>query len=169
MTSREPAEQAEPFHIGPPEVKDGGALWRIARDSGKLDLNSAYTYLLWCRDFAGSSVVARRGTEVAGFVTGYRRPEAVDTFVVWQVAVHGSYRSEGLALRMLEHLADRLRPGGARFLEATVTPDNEASARLFTAFARDRNAPLRRSELFPAALFPEDHEPEVLFRIGPLV
>lgn len=154
--------------LGPPETSDGAALWRIARDSGKLDLNSPYTYLLWCRDFAASSVVARSGREVAAFVTGYRRPEATDTLVVWQVAVDGSYRGKGLALRMLDHLASRLEPAGMRFLEATVTPDNEPSARLFTAFARNRGAEPDTRELFPAALFPEEHQPEILYRVGPL-
>ncbi|MFD5542176.1 diaminobutyrate acetyltransferase, partial [Streptomyces sp. NPDC127079] len=32
-----------------PSVTDGAALWRIAKDSGNLDLNSSYSYLLWCR------------------------------------------------------------------------------------------------------------------------
>lgn len=168
MTNKQPLDDTASFEIGPPEVGDGRELWRIARDSGKLDLNSPYTYLLWCRDFASCSVVARSGGVVAGFITGYRRPDAMDTFVVWQVAVDASHRGRGLASRMLEHLTDRMLPAGARFLEATVTPDNEASAKLFTAFARGRGAHLDRHELFAADLFPEEHEPEILFRIGPI-
>lgn len=154
---------------------DGPELWRIARDSGKLDLNPAYVYLLWCRDFAASSVVARPGGDaggggpaLAGFVMGYRRPEATGTLLVWQIAVGRPHRGAGLALRMLDHLASRLEPVGVRYLEATVTPDNAPSARLFTAFARDRGAELDKCELFPARLFPEEHQPEILFRIGPL-
>lgn len=42
-----------------PRIEDGAAIWRIARDSGSLDLNSSYSYLLWCRDFADTTVVAR--------------------------------------------------------------------------------------------------------------
>lgn len=34
-------------------------MWRIARDSGVLDLNSSYAYLLWCTDFPSTSAVAR--------------------------------------------------------------------------------------------------------------
>lgn len=155
--------------LGAPEVADGAALWRIARDSGTLDLNSAYSYLLWCRDFASTSVVARSGADVTGFVMGYLRPDAMDTFVVWQIAVDRGRQGTGLARRMLNHLADRLTPRGARFLEATVTPDNEPSARLFTAFARDRGAAVEWRELFAADLFSEPHEPENLVRIGPIV
>ncbi|MCZ9340443.1 diaminobutyrate acetyltransferase, partial [Streptomyces sp. TRM76130] len=45
--------------IDRPRVTDGATLWRIARDSKVLDLNSSYAYLLWCRDFAATSAVAR--------------------------------------------------------------------------------------------------------------
>ncbi|MGH3344555.1 MAG: diaminobutyrate acetyltransferase [Carbonactinosporaceae bacterium] len=153
--------------LGPPEVNDGAALWALARDAD-LDLNSSYSYLLWCRDFAATSVVARVGGDVAGFVTGYLRPEAGDSFVVWQVAVAASHRNIGLARRMLHHLTDRLLPAGARFLEATITPGNEPSLRLFSGFARDRGAHLDRRVLFDAGLFPDGHDPEILLRIGPI-
>ena len=52
-------EMPEGLRIDRPHVVDGAALWRIAKDSGNLDLNSSYSYLLWCRDFAGTSAVAR--------------------------------------------------------------------------------------------------------------
>lgn len=153
--------------LEPPNLDDGAGLWRVARDSGTLDVNSPYSYLLWCRDFAGTSVVARVDGEVAGFVTGYLRPDAPDTVVVWQVAVDGERRGKGLGLGMLHHLADRLQPAGTRFLEATITPDNVPSTRLFSAFAEDRQAEIAQSVLFPGELFPENHEEEILFRIGP--
>lgn len=165
--SEKPTSERDAVTIAAPELADGGALWRIARDSGKLDLNSSYFYLLWCRDFAATSVVARADGEVVGFVVGYLRPDAPDTFVVWQVAVQPGRRGDGIAGRMLHRLADRLAPRGARFLEATVTPDNQPSTRLFSAFALDRGADIRRDVLFDANVFPDDHESEVLLRIGP--
>jgi L-2,4-diaminobutyric acid acetyltransferase len=147
-----------------PRLEDGQHLWRIARDSQTLDLNSPYSYLLWCRDFSATSVVVRSGGEVHGFVTGFERPEEPGTLFVWQVAVDAAWRGRALAGRMLGHLADH----GHRYVEATVTPDNIASARLFTAFARDRGARLARTPLLSGDLFPGDHEPEELYRIGPL-
>lgn len=146
---------------------DGARMWELARDSGGLDLNSPYSYLLWCRDFAATSVAARSAGALVGFITGYVRPDARDTVIVWQVTVDASQRGRRLAARMLHHLADRLAPAGVRFLEATVTPGNEPSARLFAGFARDRGARLDRSTLFDAGDFPVEHEPEVLMRIGP--
>jgi L-2,4-diaminobutyric acid acetyltransferase len=150
--------------LEPPKIEDGSQLWRIARDSKTLDLNSPYSYVLWCRDFAATSVVARSGGEIRGFVTGFDRPEEPGTLFVWQVAVEKDWRGRSLAGRMLGHLADR----GHRYVEATVTPDNIASDRLFTAFARDRGAELRRAPLLSEDLFPGGHEPEELYRIGPL-
>lgn len=159
---------ADPVTLGVPMSGDGARMWELARDSGGLDLNSPYSYLLWCRDFAATSVAARSGGGLVGFITGYVRPDARDTVVVWQVTVDAGQRGRGLAARMLHHLADRLAPAGVRFLEATVTPGNEPSARLFAGFARDRGTRLDRTTLFDAADFPVEHDPEVLMRIGPL-
>ncbi|MDQ0378840.1 diaminobutyrate acetyltransferase [Amycolatopsis thermophila] len=154
-----------------PTKADGAALWRIARDSQKLDLNSPYAYLLWCRDFADTSVVARVDGNAVGFVIAYRRPAAPDTALVWQVAVDASQRGQGLAGALLDNLYTRLVADGVRYLETTITPDNKASIRLFTSFAERWGAQLESTELFSSADFPDDdaqHEREDLYRIGPL-
>ena len=157
--------------LEPPRPDDAPRLWEIARDSGVLDVNSPYSYALWCRDFAQTSVVARADEDdVAGFVTGYVRPDDPHTLFVWQVAVDTAARGRGLAGRMLGHLGGRLTGLGCGYVEATVTPDNVASTRMFESFARSHDARLERHELFGADAFPDevDHEPEVLFRIGPV-
>ncbi|MGW3555424.1 diaminobutyrate acetyltransferase [Streptomyces griseoincarnatus] len=154
-----------------PRVEDGAAVWRIARESGVLDVNSSYSYLLWFRDFARTSVVVLASGDVpVGFVTGFRRPEEPDTLVVWQVAVDGGYRGRGAAGAMLDHLAARLSAdGGLRFVETTVGAGNAASEGLFRSFARRHGAPLVRDLLFPAEFFPGVHDAEFLYRIGPLL
>lgn len=148
-----------------PSTADGADMWRLARDSGTLDLNSSYAYLLWARDFADTSVIATAGDEVAGFTTGYRRPDAQDTLMIWQVAVAPGHRGRGLARRMLDHLADDEELDR---LETTITADNHASIALFNSFATARGASIERHPLFPAAEFPDGHQAEVLFRVGPL-
>ncbi|MER6998399.1 diaminobutyrate acetyltransferase [Streptomyces sp. NPDC000410] len=157
--------------IDSPRVEDGAAIWRIARDSEVLDLNSSYSYLLWCRDFAATSVVAR-GTdgEPIAFVTGYIRPQRPDVLVVWQVAVDHGHRGRGLAGTLLDALTHRVGAAhGIRSIETTVTPDNTASDRLFTSYAERRGASLEREVLFDGGLFPDGgHQPEVLYRIGPI-
>ncbi|MEU9099490.1 diaminobutyrate acetyltransferase [Streptomyces sp. NPDC048361] len=157
--------------IESPRVEDGAAIWRIARDSEVLDLNSSYSYLLWCRDFARTSVVARGAEgEPIAFITGYVRPERPDTLVVWQVAVDHAHRGEGLAGLLLEALTSKVTNShGITRVETTVSPDNIPSDRLFTSYATRRGALLSREVLFDAGLFPDDgHQPEVLYRIGPL-
>ena len=180
------AQQNEPTHriggsvdaigvtIAEPDSSDGPQLWRLARDSGVLDMNSSYAYLLWCRDFASTSAVARMdGADgaVVGFVTGFRRPEAPDTVMIWQVAVDADQRGRNLAGRMLHAVVDRLSPQGVRWMHTTISPSNEASIRLFTALARDRGTEIERRELFAPEDFPTeepgDHEAEDLYVIGP--
>ncbi|HVV10000.1 diaminobutyrate acetyltransferase [Amycolatopsis sp.] len=157
--------------IESPTKADGKALWRIARDSQKLDLNTPYAYLLWCRDFAETSVVAKVDGAAVGFVMAYRRPQAPDTALVWQVAVDASQRGQGLAGALLDELFTRLVRQGVRYLESTITPDNKASIRLFASFGERWGARVEQTPLFAAADFPdtgERHEQEDLYRIGPL-
>ncbi|RNL83884.1 diaminobutyrate acetyltransferase [Halostreptopolyspora alba] len=160
------------MRLAPPSLEDGRHLWRLADEAG-LDLNSPYAYLMWCRDFAATSVAAHdsRG-ELRGFVTGYRRPENPGTYFLWQVAVDPGFRGRRLARLMLDHIAARITADGVTHLEATVTPDNTASRALFASFARERGAPLEWTPLFEHDHFPhvgtDGHEPEELVRIGPL-
>ncbi|MDQ1044417.1 diaminobutyrate acetyltransferase [Streptomyces sp. V4I2] len=160
------AAQAD-LQIDRPAVADGAALWRMARDSKVLDLNSSYSYLLWCRDFAATSAVARdEHGEPVGFVTGYVRPDRPGTLLVWQVAVDEAQRGRGLAAALLDGLVARTAP---EHVETTITPGNTASERLFTSFAERHGARLEREVLFDTGLFPDGpHDPEVLYRIGPL-
>lgn len=165
------AAPSEFLEIDTPRVEDGAAIWRIARDSEVLDLNSSYSYLLWCRDFAATSVVTRGAEgEPIAFVTGYIRPERPEALVVWQVAVDQEHRGRGLAGVLLDALTAKVAGSrGVREIETTVTPDNTASDRLFTSYAQRHGAQLEREVLFDAGLFPEGaHQPEVLYRISPL-
>lgn len=168
ITSR---EMPGDLRLATPEVNDGAALWRIARDSKTLDLNSSYSYLLWCRDFAATSVVARDAhDEVVGFITGYIRPERPHTLLIWQVAVDEAQRGRGLAAAMLDGLSARVaQEQELRSLETTITPGNTASERLFTSFGERHGATVTREVLFDTGQFPDGgHDPEVLYRIGPL-
>jgi L-2,4-diaminobutyric acid acetyltransferase len=153
--------------IVPPSTSDGAAIWRIARDSGKLDLNSSYAYLMWCHDFADTSAVARVDSEVVGFVIGYRRPSRPDTVVVWQIAVDASQRGRGTAGALLDALVERMVEQGVRHMETTITPDNDASNALFASLAKRWGATMDEAGTFDSGEFPDEHESEVRFRIGP--
>ncbi len=153
-----------------PAIQDAPAITNLIRNGGGLDANSHYAQLLLCHHFRDTCVLAEHESEIVGFVSGYRPPTTPDVLFVWQVAVSAQMRGMGIAGRMLTDLAQRAVADGCRFLEATVTPSNQASRRLFESFAQRHDAELARTRLFPAELFAgaEPHEPEDLFRIGPL-
>lgn len=144
-------------------------MWRLARDSESLDLNPPYAYLLCCHHFCDTSVVARFGGEVVGFLTGFREQRSPDTVFFWQLAVDDSQRGTGLARAMIDALATRVLEQGARYVTLSVTPDNKASNAVFQSFAERWNAQLTLSRLFEKSDFPSDseHEPEEHYRIGP--
>ena len=77
-------------------------------------------------------------------------------------------RGERLASRMLDHLAMRPQIQPIAFLSSTVTAVNRASWALFEAFARSRQAPLKKTVRFDrTAHFADGHDTEWCARIGP--
>lgn len=152
-----------------PTESDAGRIWQLVRDSGALEENSPYCYLLLCTHFSGHSVIAERDGKLAGFVTAYRPPSEPDALFVWQIGVAPAGRGHGLGTELLGRLVERPENCDARYLIATVAPANEPSRRLFAGFARDSHAPCKRERGYPADLFPTAHPCEPLIRIGPLV
>lgn len=151
-----------------PHEEDGARIWELIRDTGVLDLNSAYCYLMLCKYFPDSCVVARCGGKIVGYVSAFRPPQRPEVIFVWQVAVAEKQRGKGLGTAMLKEILKRKVCAGVRFLETTVTPSNAASRALFSGLARALDARYEVSRCFPAELFPEGkHEEELLFRIGP--
>ncbi|WP_327120935.1 diaminobutyrate acetyltransferase [Nocardia sp. NBC_01730] len=144
-------------------------MWRIAKDSAVLDANSSYAYLLWCRDFASTSVVAELNGRIVGYVIGFVRPQAPDTVFVWQIAVERSQRGRGTGAELLHVLLNSVAAQGVSVLETTISPDNLASIAMFTSVARTRDAAITKRPLFDAGVFPDSHAPEDLYRIEPAV
>ncbi len=132
-----------------------------------LDANTSYAYLLWCRDFPGTTVVAEVGGQVVGFVIGYLRPQAPHTVFVWQVAVDRDQQGRGIGAAMLDKLLDTVADDGASVLETTISPDNPGSIAMFTSVARRRDARITKRPLFEPDLFPDEHAAEDLYRIAP--
>ena len=151
--------------LRPPMTADGAAMWQLVKDTGILDLNSSYLYLLVCRDFAATSVVMYEGDQLVGLITGYQPPNRPDHLFVWQVGVDDRCRGQGLAGQMLDHLVARVRP---RFVETTVSPSNQASLRLFQKLATRHETDINSRDGFAKPLFPGDtHEAEPTLLIGP--
>jgi L-2,4-diaminobutyric acid acetyltransferase len=152
-----------------PDKNDGAAIWELVRKSGALDLNSAYSYLMMSEYFAETSRVAYRGRRLAGFVAGFTPPRKPDTLFVWQIGIDPREQGRGLGKHLLRNLLATPSCGHLRHLEATVTPSNRASERLFRGIAAHFNVPCRIEPVFAEHDFPgEGHEAERRFRIGPI-
>jgi L-2,4-diaminobutyric acid acetyltransferase len=162
-------QTADPCHYRQPGIHDGKAIWQLAVDSGKLDINSAYCYIMLCEYFADTCVVAEVDGKMVGFVTGYYPPGKPKTLFVWQIAVASAHRGGGIADGLLEHLLSSPSGRRAQFIETTISPSNKASLRLFDKLAVKLAAPSITAQGFSASLFPNGvHEDENLIRIGPL-
>lgn len=160
--------QTRPAKLRTPTIEDGAGIFELIRRNPPLDVNSCYLYLLLCKDFADTCVVAEMDGRVAGAVTGYVPPSQSEAVFVWQVAVDEAARGQGLAGRMLEELLSRPAVRDVRFLETTISPSNEPSQRLFRRFAEKHQAELDVRTLFTSDHFGgEQHESEELYRIGP--
>lgn len=143
-------------------------MWSLASET--VDINSPYSYLMLGEYFAENCAVAEREGRLVGFVTGFTPPEDPETLFIWQIAVDESVRGLGVGSRLLDDVVGRPRVPRLRYLEATVTPGNEPSKRLFRSFAESWGAECHEEELFSRSDFPHDagelHDPEIRFRIG---
>ncbi len=163
------AARAADFIIRNPVVEDGSAVWQLVCQSGALEPNTCYAYLLLCSHFAATCLVAERGAEICGFVGAYRPPSQPRTVFVWQIGVRREARGEGLGKRLLHGLVALPSCRDVTHLEATVAPSNVPSQRLFRGFARDLGARCEVGRGFDRTHFgPLGHESEDLYRIGPL-
>ena len=150
-----------------PTDGDGYNLHQLVARCQPLDTNSVYCNLLQCSDFADTAIAAENAQgELVGFISGYRPPSRPDTLFVWQVAVDSSMRGQGLALRMLLALTERVaREHGVRYMETTISPDNAASQALFKRAFDKLGADCTTRTLFSRAEhFAGQHEDEVLYR-----
>ncbi|WP_301289324.1 diaminobutyrate acetyltransferase [Natronocella acetinitrilica] len=160
-------DQRATLRFRTPNVADGAAIWRLVKESGVLDVNSAYMYLLLAKDFADTCIVAEQDNHLAGFVTGYRPPARPGSIFLWQVGVAAEARGQGLGKRLLAAFLQAPGARGATMLETTISPSNAASKALFSAVARDLGTEIKATECFREDHFPEGgHEAEELYLIG---
>ncbi|MCG7598470.1 diaminobutyrate acetyltransferase [Halomonas sp. McH1-25] len=157
-----------PLFIRKPTTDDGWGIYELVKSCPPLDVNSAYAYLLLATQFRDSCAVATNEEgEIVGFVSGYPKRNAPDTYFLWQVAVGEKARGTGLARRLVEAVMRRPEMANIRHLETTITPDNHASWGLFKRLADRWQAPLNSREFFSTDQLGGEHDPENLVRIGP--
>lgn len=154
--------------IRKPNPDDGWGIYELVKACPPLDVNSAYAYLLLATQFRDSCAVATdQEGEIVGFVSGYVKSNAPDSYFLWQVAVGDKARGTGLARRLVEAVLSRPEFVEVHHLETTITPDNQASWGLFRRLAERWQAPLNSREYFSTDQLGGEHDPENLVRIGP--
>lgn len=143
-------------------------MWELIKETKNMDLNSAYSYLMFSHYFGDTCVIAEDHNQLIGFVSAFRPPSSPDTVFVWQVAVNENYRGNGIGNKLLNELLSREFCKDVRFLEATVSPSNFPSQSLFKGLAKQLGCPCEVSDCFTEEMFPEPgHEAEQTYRIGP--
>lgn len=148
-------------------TSDGALCWQLVKETGQLELNTAYCYLMMSKLFSDTCLVAEEPDgSLSGFVMAFVPPRQRDTLFVWQIGVHPRSQGRGLATGLLDALT-RIHPE-AKYLEASVTPGNDASMNLFRRWGQRRGLDCRESDFLASEDFPQPHECERLLKIGPL-
>ncbi|HTH44428.1 MAG TPA: diaminobutyrate acetyltransferase [Oxalicibacterium sp.] len=151
-----------------PSPRDGAALHQLIAQCPPLDLNSLYAYLLLGEHHADTCVVAEADGKLVGAVTAYFPPAQTDTLFIWQVAVAPAMQGCRLASRMLDHLIARCAAQQhLGCVEATISPSNAASRKLFAGLAARHGVVIHSRLHYSAADFGSGHEEEWLYRLGP--
>ena len=155
--------------IRQPVDTDGAKVHELIARSPSLDDNSVYCNLLQCTHFAATSAVAELDGDIVGVLAAYFIPDRPNTLFVWQIGVDGAARGRGVASTLLDTLLSLDACQNITYIETTISPSNKPSRALFQSLARRLDTAIDESEGFAAELFPEGaHEPERLFRLGPL-
>lgn len=149
-----------------PKISDGDDIYRLIADCPPLDMNSSYCNFLQSTHFSKTSILVEYNGEIAGFISGYQKPEEQNVLFVWQVAVSPRFRGNGLALRMLKELLLREDLSNVNLVETTITEDNKASWALFKKLdAMNGNSGQVSTFLDEKAHFKGKHDTEYLYRI----
>lgn len=183
-------KQSSAIVLRPPVAEDAVALHALIANSPPLDGNSLYCNLLHCTHFSQTSVAAldvpsassesaelvagqsagdfANTARLLGFISAYIPPAQPDTLFVWQVVVDVTMRGQRLAARMLDHILQRPSCAAVRYVDTTITAANQASRRMFAAWAADHQAQVHQAPHFERERhLGGAHDSEYLVRIGP--
>jgi L-2,4-diaminobutyric acid acetyltransferase len=152
-----------------PRLNDGAEIYELIRSCRPLEINSIYSYLLLCRHFADTCVVAEEDGKIIAFLSGYIPPNKKGIYFIWQIAVDEKVRRRGIAEGLLSEALKREHCKNCHFIETTITPSNKTSWNFFLSIADNLNANYKESVYFSEKCFgKEPHEAEHLLQIGPL-
>lgn len=149
-----------------PVVSDGDDIYGLIADCPPLDMNSSYCNFLQSSHFSKTCVLVEHKGEIAGFISGYQKPDELNVLFIWQVAVAPRFRGNGLAFKMLKNILDREGLEYVNAIETTITKANDASWALFKKLdAQNGNGGEVTTFLDEDKHFKGKHDTEYLYRI----
>lgn len=145
------------------EKKDIKNLVKLILDTGNLDCNSSYLYLLLAHYFSKNCLIAKVGDEIVGFVTSLNIKE--DALFIWQIGVAKNFQKRGIAIKLLEDLLKN-QTNKVSYIEFTISPSNKSSMALFEKYAQKIGSQIKNIGEFSQNLFFEkNHEEEIIYQI----
>lgn len=149
-----------------PNKKDGDDVHRLIALCPPLDVNSSYCNFLQSLHFSQTCVIAHCNNDIAGFISGYRKPQHPNELFIWQVAVSPKHRGKGLAFHMLQEILMRDALRDIEVVETTITDDNKGSWSLFKKLEKAHGAQGEVSTFLDEEKhFKGKHDTEYLYRI----
>ncbi|MGF1733847.1 diaminobutyrate acetyltransferase [Photobacterium satsumensis] len=160
-------DSSKKWSLRAPNRSDGDDIYRLIAECPPLDMNSAYCNFLQSAHFSRTCILAEHNSEIAGFISGYQKPDEPNVLFVWQVAVASAFRGKGLAFSMLEALMNREGLENLTAVETTITKENEASWALFKKLdSLHGNLSEVTTFLDEQSHFNGKHDTEYLYRIS---
>ena len=148
-----------------PNTTDGDDIYHLISQCPPLDVNSSYCNFLQSTHFSTTCVLAEKNGQIAGFISGYIKPNEPNVLFIWQVAVAEFARGQGLAYQMLQSLLNRDALQSVSAIETTITKHNKASWALFDKVAKQYQGGKVSTFLDKTLHFKDKHDTEYLYRI----
>jgi len=110
--------------IRSPVLEDTKQIINLVRESGKLDVNSAFYYALWIKEWSDTCAVAVSNGCIVGVLTGFVRPTNPSVYFSWQACISPTTDESNLAFCLYKYVLDPLIIRGVTHLETTVDRTN---------------------------------------------
>ncbi|WP_040948959.1 GNAT family N-acetyltransferase [Gorillibacterium massiliense] len=97
--------------------------------------HNLYVYWMLENYYTSTCKVMEHDSELIGFISGMPSVDNKSLFI-WQICVHKEYRNQGIAFLLLDSILQSAREIGYRFMELSISENNNASQSFFEKYAR---------------------------------
>ncbi|PIB36966.1 hypothetical protein BFP72_16920 [Reichenbachiella sp. 5M10] len=104
-------------------------------------------------------------TGILGFASCLPRQGEGDTLFVWQICTDPQIQKQGMAKKMLHFILENQKEK-IKYLQATISDDNQGSRALFASIAKSYQAEMHKTLYIDAQDFYDSHQSEYLYNIG---